>query len=82
MSMSYYKCTHDKLNFYNVTCTHTYESCMQQKQDRSNFCIQAHFLTVPDISVRYNIANRLTVTVKSPPTENLTHAEALEYSTY
>lgn len=78
---SYYKCAHDTFNFYNVTCTHTYESCMDQKQERSNFCIQANILTVPDLLVRYNIANRLTVTIKNPPTESLTQYEAVGYST-
>lgn len=80
MNTTYYKCTHDTFNFYNVTCVHTYESCMAEKQDRSNFCIQAHLLTVPDISVRYNIANRLTVTIHNPPSQSLTHSEAVGFS--
>ena len=77
----YYKCTHETSNFYNVTCTQTFDSCMQQKQDRSNFCIQATPLTVPDLAIRYNIANRLTVTVKNPPTTSLTDYEVVGYST-
>lgn len=78
---SYYKCIHDKSNFYNVICKHTYESCLADKQERTNFCVQANFLTVPDLVIRYNIANRLTVTVHNPPTNQLTHAEAVGYST-
>jgi hypothetical protein len=63
----YYKCTHDKLNFYNVTCIHTYESCMQQKQQSKDFCIAASVLTFPNLAIRYNVANRLTITVHNPP---------------
>ena len=81
MNPTYYKCAHDKLNFYNVTCVHTYEPCMAQAQERTNFCIQANLLTVPDLAVRYNIANKLTVTIKNPPTNPLTNAEALGYAT-
>lgn len=81
MSSTYYKCAHDAYNFYNVTCVHTYEPCMAEKQERSNFCIQANLLTFPDLAIRYNIANRLTVTVKNPPTSTLTHSEAVGYST-
>jgi hypothetical protein len=78
LQVTYYKCHHDKANFYNVTCIHTFEPCMDEKTD---FCIQASPLTVPDLAIRYNIATRLTVLVKNPPTTNLTHSEAVGYST-
>jgi hypothetical protein len=77
----YYKCTHDKLNFYNVTCIRTYESCMEKKQQSKDFCIAASVLTFPDLAIRYNVANRLTVTVHNPPNENgMTHSEAVGFT--